>query len=516
MVVAVLSTPNAMSEYEREVQAYCDHLNELLADYQSDELSSYLPLCPVTLLPSLRDGVLLSYILNCLFPGCIRLDQLVRGIDMETEGDQGNQKAIFEATANLNRALEAAKSQKGLVVVNIGSEDLLEQNGDLVLGLLWQLIRSQLLDQVNIVSHPELIRLLQPEESLAVLASLRPEPLLLRWFNYHLERVGSSLRLSSFSRDISDGQAYLELMAAISDDNRRFDTSQVTGDKCEAVLVWAKVLLGQSTLLIKAEDIRSGHPRLNLAFVATLFNSHIGIHLPSEDEIRSLHSQISQLKEEKASLQGELDSKSDRDALAKEIGELRAQVEAMKLAHEKDLEDRQAEYSNFKEALLAEYQESLDGAVLTERRQNQQELGEVRAALKEARRRVLIQIADMKGAIGEGQLDGTKAGESLKGLCEETSPLEQLLQVLSCLGHLLAEKSAKQARQLDRLQQDLAKKEKIEAIMAAKIKEYSEQKIQQAASAHPRKADEPREPAFSRFRTKTLPAIKRMFSCQGH
>jgi hypothetical protein len=45
-----------------------------------------------------------------------------------------------------------------------------------------------------------------------------------------------------------------------------------------------------------AADIVAGHERLNLAFTATIFNNHIGIHFPTEDEIAELYSELTNLK----------------------------------------------------------------------------------------------------------------------------------------------------------------------------------------------------------------------------
>ena len=86
----------------------------------------------------------------------------------------------------------------------------------LILGLLWQIIRMQLLSQISIKNYPELVLLLDEGkqedhvvvvvvvvdddddnvtynivgEELASLLKLTPEDILLRWFNYHLKRGG--------------------------------------------------------------------------------------------------------------------------------------------------------------------------------------------------------------------------------------------------------------------------------------------------------------------------------------
>ena len=76
-----------------------------------------------------------------------------------------------------------------MTVVNIGSSDLKEGRPHLVLGLVWQLVKMTLLQNINLKDNPNLLRLLQAGEELEELLKLPPEKLLLRWFNYHLEQA---------------------------------------------------------------------------------------------------------------------------------------------------------------------------------------------------------------------------------------------------------------------------------------------------------------------------------------
>lgn len=49
-------------------------------------------------------------------------------------------------------------------VVNIGAQDLIEGRPILILGLMWQIIRMQLLSQITIKNYPELVLLLNEGE----------------------------------------------------------------------------------------------------------------------------------------------------------------------------------------------------------------------------------------------------------------------------------------------------------------------------------------------------------------
>lgn len=115
---------------------------------------------------------------------------------------------------------------------------------------------------------------------------------------------------------------------------------------------------------VTASDISLGSPRLNLAFSATIFNSLIGISLPSEAEVRAMKDQIDALKDDKARLEskilelegslnaskevvkelsvkhvGDMNAKSEilanRDV---EIAELKKQMEEMKENHLNEVE----------------------------------------------------------------------------------------------------------------------------------------------------------------------------------
>lgn len=66
----------------------------------------------------------------------------------------------------------------------------------MVLGLLWQIIRIGLFNQITLEHCPGLTTLLGEDEKIDDLMKLSPEAILLRWVNYHLERAGKILHYS--------------------------------------------------------------------------------------------------------------------------------------------------------------------------------------------------------------------------------------------------------------------------------------------------------------------------------
>jgi hypothetical protein len=193
-------------------------------------------------------------------------------------------KNAWEIHENHTLCLQSALGI-GCKVVNIGPEDIIEGRVHLVLGLLWQIIKTGLLQEINLMTHPELVRLLQPGEELADLLKLPPEQLLLRWVNYHLERAGWARRVSNFSGDIKDAENYAVLLSAIAPhlcDRAPLSIADVT-ERAEAVLVNADKL--NCRKFVTAKDVVSGNAKLNLAFVANLFNTHPALEpITAEEE----------------------------------------------------------------------------------------------------------------------------------------------------------------------------------------------------------------------------------------
>jgi hypothetical protein len=155
------------------------------------------------------DGVILCKLINDAVPDTI--DERV--INLKA-------KNVYEKTENNNLLINSAKAI-GCSVVNIGAADINEGKNYLVLGLIWQIIRIGLLSKISLTSHPEMFRLLEPGEDINDLLKLPPDQILLRWFNYHLKNSGSPKRVSNFSGDIKDSEAYTLLLHQLAPQMRQ-------------------------------------------------------------------------------------------------------------------------------------------------------------------------------------------------------------------------------------------------------------------------------------------------------
>ena len=186
----------------------------------------------------------------------------------------------WELQENVNLCVQSAKAV-GVKMINIGAEDIIEGKPHLVLSVLWQLIKMQLLARITLQEVPELALLLEEDEELGRLLKLPPETILLRWFNYHLKRAGTDKRIHNFSGDIKDSEGYIYLL------NQLEPSCSTSSLSHEDLLVRATNVMENAAKLdadkyVTPKDIVKGNNQMNIAFVANLFNVRHGL-VPEEE-----------------------------------------------------------------------------------------------------------------------------------------------------------------------------------------------------------------------------------------
>ncbi|XP_050989167.1 plastin-1 isoform X1 [Labeo rohita] len=255
---------------DEEKVAFVNWVNKALRD--DPDCKHLIPMDPETdsLFKSVKDGILLCKMINLSQPDTI--DERVINTKKCTP---------FTMTENLVLALNSA-SAIGCTVVNIDAQDMKAGTPHLVLGLLWQIIKIGLFADIEISRNEALIALLEESEDLDHLMSMSPEDLLLRWVNYHLKAAGWQ-PISNFSDDIKDSRAYFHLLNQISpkgdgDDEMRIDID-MTGFNERDDEKRAELMLRQADRLdcrqfVTPKDVVSGNQKLNMAFVANLFNMY--------------------------------------------------------------------------------------------------------------------------------------------------------------------------------------------------------------------------------------------------
>ena len=255
-----------------ETTAFASWINRNLQD--DPDCQDLVPIDCETddLYKCVKNGILICKLINCSVPDTIDERTINKG-----------KISVYKQHENHTLALNSASSI-GCNIVNIGAQDLMEGKPHLVLGLLWQVIKIGLLSDINLMNHPGLVLLLEEGEEPDDLRKLSPEQILIRWVNYHLKNAGSNLRIRNFGDDIKDSEAYTLLLHQIAPKDRGVNLGPL-GETDN--LARAEGMLGEADKIgcrsfVTPKDVVTGNVKLNLAFVANLFNTYPAL-VPPED-----------------------------------------------------------------------------------------------------------------------------------------------------------------------------------------------------------------------------------------
>ncbi|KAG9311788.1 calponin homology domain-containing protein [Chiua virens] len=263
---------------EDERKEFTNHINGVIENDPDVGDRFPIPTDTMQLFDECRDGLILCKLLNDSVPDTID----TRVLNIPTSRKPLN---AFQITENNNIVITSAKGI-GCSVVNIGSSDISEGREHLILGLIWQIIRRGLLAQVDIKLHPELYRLCEEGETVDDLLRLTPDQILLRWFNYHLKAAGWQRRVNNFSRDVSDGENYTILLNQLKPDECSRAPLQTRDLRQRAEQVLQNAANIGCRKYLTPSSLVAGNPRLNLAFVANLFNTWPGLAPLDEQEAK--------------------------------------------------------------------------------------------------------------------------------------------------------------------------------------------------------------------------------------
>eukprot|EP01112_Ceratiomyxa_fruticulosa_P009333 TRINITY_DN2431_c0_g1_i20.p2 TRINITY_DN2431_c0_g1~~TRINITY_DN2431_c0_g1_i20.p2 ORF type:complete len:514 (+),score=110.07 TRINITY_DN2431_c0_g1_i20:2231-3772(+) len=268
-----------------ERNMFAHYINNMAVLRGDEVLKEILPIEEENFFKKFSDGVLLFNLVNAVKPGTLSLKKF--------EPVPPN-KFRFAAAETLATALQGCK-RIGISLTNIGPEDFIDCREHLVLAVVWQLLKVDILSQVALNKHPELCRLVKENESLESLAYIPAEQILIRWVNHHLKKAGYPKQISNFGSDMKNSEVYTILLQQIPGvPIDEISNNPDLKSRAEKVINICNSL--GCDVAIGPQNIIEGNDRLNLALVASLFHKHSGMDLPSESELAELKSQNAMLK----------------------------------------------------------------------------------------------------------------------------------------------------------------------------------------------------------------------------
>lgn len=252
---------------DEEKMAFTHHINDCL---EKDPVCvRHMPLSEESmhLFERLNDGLILCSLINMAVPDTVDFRAL----------NKKEKLNVYEKTENVNLALNAAKAI-GCQVVNIGAQDIIDGKPILILGLVWQVIKIQLLSHISLKDFPELVLLLEEGEELSSFMKLPAEQILLRWVNYHLKRAGSARKMNNFGSDVTDCEIYSVLLNQINSSKCPICVQPDVVARAAAVIKNANNLSDNDrSIFIKPKDIM-GEPliytkvkNMNLTFYLVMY-----------------------------------------------------------------------------------------------------------------------------------------------------------------------------------------------------------------------------------------------------
>jgi plastin-1 len=197
------------------------------------------------LFEDVRDGVILLKVFDVIAPGCVNWKRVNKVC-----------KNKFKKIENVNYVIDIGKDLR-FSLVNIGGMDILDGNRKLILALVWQMMRHNILEMLRNLGGGKRIT----------------EDGLVKWANSHVAKAGKSSKITSFQdKSLANGLFLLDLCAAVSPRSVN-DEAILPGETDEDKELNAKYAISVArkmgaTLFLLWEDIVEINPKMIMTFVA--------------------------------------------------------------------------------------------------------------------------------------------------------------------------------------------------------------------------------------------------------
>lgn len=151
------------------------------------------------------------------------------------------------------------------------------------MGLISQMIKIQLLADLNLKKTPQLLELVDDSKDVEELMGLPPEKVLLKWMNFQLKKAGYKKQVSNFSSDLKDGEAYAHLLNVLAPEHGSATTLDTKDPTERANLILEHAERMECKRYVTPKDIVEGSANLNLAFVAQIFQQRNGLSMDTKN-----------------------------------------------------------------------------------------------------------------------------------------------------------------------------------------------------------------------------------------
>ena len=263
-----------------ELNSMVHYVNHQLAD--DVDLKGRLPFEEQSLhmFEELKDGLVLCKLINKTVSETIDERALNKG-----------KITPFQRTENQNIAVASAKAI-GCQAVGIGASDIESANPKILSGLIWQIIKIDLFSKVNIKKTPEILRLAKDNEGVTDLLKLKPEEILSRWINYQLLRGDCERHFLNFGADLRDGEIFCALFKQLNKSiDHKAPMKELDPEVRAELIVELAAKLGV-TKFISAHGIINSNSKMNIAFLAALFDKKHGLLPLTEEETAGMNNKL--------------------------------------------------------------------------------------------------------------------------------------------------------------------------------------------------------------------------------